>query len=290
MNKVRYGRADKTAKPEAKEDMGMRAKYDRMKKGCDCQDGSKGSCKCNKKDMGSMKKSPYADGCGYKEDSLASELNEVLTGVKMDGMGVKKFSKPEEEDETERDDLKCGKGSISKGEKCTKGTATEAQSRSERPSIRRGIATGAKYGALVKGIAGAAAGAQLGSMTGIKGAGVLTGALGALGGAVKGAVVGGAIGGGVNAVRRGSYKGAGSQTPKKETNPYKITKGLEKGTTEQLVSHKQQLINQLVKSYGKPITNQTQLAAFDKWAAKKPVQKEINEVNTILEARNKTRR
>jgi len=96
MNKVRYGRADKTAKPEAKEDMGMRAKYDRMKKGCDCQDGSKGSCKCNKKDMGSMKKSPYADGCGYKEDTLASDLNEVLTGVKMDGMGVKKFSEPEE--------------------------------------------------------------------------------------------------------------------------------------------------------------------------------------------------
>jgi len=109
MNKVRYGRADKTAKPEAKEDMGMRAKYDRMKKGCDCQDGSKGSCKCNKKDMGSMKKSPYADGCGYKEDSLASELNAVLTGVKMDGMGVKKFSKPEEDD---RDDKKCGKSEI----------------------------------------------------------------------------------------------------------------------------------------------------------------------------------
>jgi hypothetical protein len=77
--------AAKTAKPRKKEDG--------MKKGCDCQDGSKGSCKCGKKDTG-MKKSPYADGCGYKEDSFARELNAVL-----DSMSIEKISDPEPDDD-----------------------------------------------------------------------------------------------------------------------------------------------------------------------------------------------
>jgi hypothetical protein len=85
--------AAKTAKPEKKDDMGMRSKYDKMKKGCDCKDGDKGSCKCGKKDMG-MKKSPYADGCGYKEDAFARELNAVL-----DSMSVEKISDPEPDDD-----------------------------------------------------------------------------------------------------------------------------------------------------------------------------------------------
>jgi len=122
--------AAKTAKPEEKKDMGMRAKYDKMKKGCDCQDGNKGSCKCSKKDMG-MKKSPYADGCGYKEDAFARELDAVLTGMKADSMEVEKISSPgpDEEGEEERDDKKCGASGIADNKKCTKGTAGAGKSK-----------------------------------------------------------------------------------------------------------------------------------------------------------------
>jgi hypothetical protein len=73
-----FNAAAKTNEPEEKEDLGMSRKYDKMKKSCDCKNGDKESCKCSKKDMGRMKKSPYADGCGYKEDAFARELNAVI--------------------------------------------------------------------------------------------------------------------------------------------------------------------------------------------------------------------
>jgi hypothetical protein len=126
--------AAKTAKPEEKEDMGMRSKYDKMKKGCDCRDGDKGSCKCSKKDMGGMKKSPYADGCGYKEDAFARELDAVIAGVKADSMDVKKISVPgpDDDEEEERDDKKCGASGIADNKKCTKGAGGEGRSVAEQ--------------------------------------------------------------------------------------------------------------------------------------------------------------
>lgn len=68
-----FEEAAKTAKPKQKKDTGMRTKYDKVKK----------SCACSNKDKG-MKKSPYADGCGYKEDSLAQEFEAILGGLKPD--------------------------------------------------------------------------------------------------------------------------------------------------------------------------------------------------------------
>jgi hypothetical protein len=104
-----FKQAAKTAKPEEKKDMGM-------KKGCDCTDGTKGKCSCGKKD-GGMKKSPYADGCGYMKDSVAADFNAVL-----DSMGVEKISKGEEEPDDDRDDKKCGASGIADNKKCNKGT------------------------------------------------------------------------------------------------------------------------------------------------------------------------
>lgn len=113
--------AAKTAKPEEKEDMGMRAKYDKMKKSCSCKDGNKGSCECSKEGM--KKKSPYADGCGYKEDAFARELEAVL-----DSMGVEKISDPEpDEDDDDRDDKKCGASGIAENKKCKKGSGATAK-------------------------------------------------------------------------------------------------------------------------------------------------------------------
>lgn len=109
-----FKQAAKTAKPEEKKDMGM-------KKGCDCTDGAKGKCSCGKKD-GGMKKSPYADGCGYMKDSVAADFNAVL-----DSMGVEKISKGEEEPDDDRDDKKCGASGIADNKKCTKGTGAAAK-------------------------------------------------------------------------------------------------------------------------------------------------------------------
>jgi hypothetical protein len=205
--------AAKTVKPEEKEDMGMRSKYDKMKKGCDCKDGSKGSCKCSKKDMGGMKKSPYADGCGYKEDAFARELDAVISGVKLDGMGVKKLSKPGPDDEDDRDDKKCGASGIADNKKCTKGAGAQAP-RSAQGSIRRRALQGVKLGAKIGGGIGAVQGAALGSrFGGPAGAavGALTGgASGALGGALQGGVVGGIVG----AVEKGTNRRANKPAPR----------------------------------------------------------------------------
>lgn len=106
-------------------------------------------------------------------------------------------------DAAERLDLKCGKGSISKGEKCTKGAATAVE---KQPiSIRKGMKLGAKIG----GGLGAAQGAMLGgAMMGGPGGALAGAAIGAASGALQGAV----IGGGVQAVRKvGAAYGRGRE-------------------------------------------------------------------------------
>lgn len=90
-------------------------------------------------------------------------------------------------DAAERLDLKCGKGSISKGEKCTKGAATAVE---KQPiSIRKGVKAGAQIGGGLGAAQGAIGGALLG---GPKGA-LAGAAIGALGGALQGAVIGGGV-------------------------------------------------------------------------------------------------
>jgi hypothetical protein len=90
-------------------------------------------------------------------------------------------------DAAERLDLKCGKGSISKGEKCTKGAATAVE---KQPiSIRKGVKAGAQIGGGLGAAQGAIGGAMLG---GPKGA-LAGAAIGALGGALQGAVIGGGV-------------------------------------------------------------------------------------------------
>ena len=159
-------------------------------------------CSCGRR------KSKCDGSCGKKMDrNDALSPQEYLAACELGIQGRPRPYIRARLDATERLDLKCGKGAISPGEKCTKGAATKAQGpsrKSVRPSIRRGIGKGAKYGAVINGIAGAAQGAFLGSMGGPGGA--VAGAV--IGGAVNaatGAVLGGAIGGGVNAVRRSSY-------------------------------------------------------------------------------------
>jgi gas vesicle protein len=132
-----FKKAAKTAKPEEKEDMGM-------KKGCDCTDGAKGKCSCGKKD-GGMKKSPYADGCGYMKDSVAAEFNAVL-----DSMGVEKLSKGEEApDDDDRDDKKCGKSGIAENKKCTKGTAQVSSKKHKGSGIGKAMLAGALVGGAI---------------------------------------------------------------------------------------------------------------------------------------------
>jgi uncharacterized protein YcfJ len=90
-------------------------------------------------------------------------------------------------DAAERLDLKCGKGAISKGEKCSKGAATAVE---KQPiSIRKGVKAGAQIGGGLGAAQGAIGGAMLG---GPKGA-LAGAAIGALGGALKGAVIGGGV-------------------------------------------------------------------------------------------------
>ena len=68
------------------------------------------------------------------------------------------------------------------------------------------------------------------------------------------------------------------------------TRDLEKGTTEQLVAHREILQRELERKYAKPIWNMKQYNDYLKWSAKRPEQAEIDAVNKILGARNKARR
>tara|TARA_R110000772_G_scaffold168841_1_gene280598 strand:+ start:1641 stop:2567 length:927 start_codon:yes stop_codon:yes gene_type:complete len=91
-------------------------------------------------------------------------------------------------DAAERLDLKCGKGSISKGEKCSKGAATAVE---KQPiSIRKGLKVGAKIGGGLGAVQGAALG---GALMGGPGGALAGAAIGAASGALQGAVIGGGV-------------------------------------------------------------------------------------------------
>jgi hypothetical protein len=108
-----------------------------------------------------------------------------------------------------RQDLKCGNGSISKGEKCRKGNSGSLARGQENPiSIRRGAATGLKYGAIAGTVIGGLAGAATGHMVGggKLGSTLGWGAAGALDGALGSGIKGAAIGAGVNAVRKATWR------------------------------------------------------------------------------------
>ena len=98
-------------------------------------------------------------------------------------------------DAAERLDLKCGKGSISEGEKCTKGPATKADPNAAY-SVKGQAKAGAKSGAIKGALMGAAGGFIAGALTGKPGAGLAQAAAGAGAGALYGATAGAARGAG----------------------------------------------------------------------------------------------
>lgn len=112
-----------------------------------------------------------------------------------------------------REDVKCGNGAISKGEKCTKGVGGRS------PSIGRGAAKGAKWGAIINGGAGAALGMATG---GIPAAAVL-GATNV----ASGALIGAGIGGGINAARKIGHA-AGNNIQRNRATNVKIQSSMAK--------------------------------------------------------------
>lgn len=172
---------------------------------------------------------------------------------------------------TQRFDLKCGNGAISAGEKCHKGTASRGRTAAK-------VALGAGIGAVALGAPSFALGHRSGHLThGSKSNPGMSGGLAnAAVPAAVGAIAGGALTAGALALRSRNKKPSVSQ-------------GLEKGTTKQLVAHRQALTDELISKYGKPIRNQRELSAFDKWAAKQPLQAEIEAVNSILLERHRSR-
>lgn len=107
-------------------------------------------------------------------------------------------------DAAERLDLKCGRGAIRQGQKCSKGTASAAQGNPH--SILRSAGQGAKIGGGILGGIGALQGAAIGAALGGPG-GAIGGALGgAASGFIQGAVLGGAAGAGVGAIQKATWR------------------------------------------------------------------------------------
>ena len=142
--------------------------------GCSGKKGGKceGSCGSMKKDRADAALTPheYLNAC----DLGVQERSRSYIRARLDA--------------AERLDLKCGKGSISKGEKCSKGAATAPEN--APISIRKGV----KLGAQIGGGLGAAQGAMLGgAMMGGPGGALAGAAIGAASGALQGAVIGGGV-------------------------------------------------------------------------------------------------
>lgn len=113
---------------------------------------------------------------------------------------------------TVRNDLKCGKGSISKGEKCHVGPATEAQNRvvnqagiraKDKYSFKKQQKAWGKRGAAAFGVGGAILGASHGMQKG--------GVKGAVAGAVLGGLAGAAAGKAAG-YAEGTLRAAGNRT------------------------------------------------------------------------------
>lgn len=186
--------------------------------GCGGSKGKKGGCSCSGKKDGGMggpgelyapatasvrQKNARDSSCGTRRgDSLT--VHEYLAacdlGIQNQPTGYIRARL----DATERLDLKCGKGAIRQGQKCSKGAATAVE---KNPySIRRSTGRGALIGAGALGGIGALQGAALGAAVGGPG-GALGGAVGgALSGALTGGVLGGAAGAGIGAAQKVSWR------------------------------------------------------------------------------------
>lgn len=147
-SRKRSTKGAKNTKP-AKDGMGMKKPMDGGMYGKKPMDGDKGMKKememdmCGKKPMdaecgcGKKKGRKYDGDCGYKRkrsDSLTPQ--EYLTACEM---GIQDRSatyiRARLDAAEARNDLKCGKGAISEGEKCTKGPATKV--RPKKPSDKQ---------------------------------------------------------------------------------------------------------------------------------------------------------
>lgn len=188
-------------------------------------------------------------------------------------------------------DLKCGKGAISKGEKCTKGATTEAVS--NRPSIRSGARTGFKWGAGVGAVTGIASGALAARSLGMSApAAIGLTTMAGMEGALKGGLLGAGVGAGVNAVRKMNYKEPdtvsihSSKLPKiSRVHTVTSTRFLKTGTKEQLLTHRELLIGDMLTRYGKPINSPEDERKFKAWAKGRSELKEIRSINKILNSR-----
>ena len=168
------------------------------------------SCGCG---GGKGKKCSCDGGCGsYKKMDSALTPHEYLAAC---DIGIQDRSRQyirARLDATERLDLKCGNGSISQGEKCTKGTASNAPDKvvnqagvqeKDKYSFKKQQSAWRKHGAIAGATAGAVGGALLGaSRGGIKGA-LVNAALGGLAGGAFGAAAGQA---------EGTLRAAGNRT------------------------------------------------------------------------------
>lgn len=181
--------------------------------GCGC--GGKKGATCDGNCGSSMKK---------RSDALTPQ--EYLAACDLGIQGRSRSYIRARLDAAERMDLKCGRGSISKGEKCSKGAATEVRAYNQRvkntnpllkggildpeiagatrgQTVRRTAVRGAKIGATTGAIYGAGVGGMFG---GIPGA-----ALGGTAGAALGAAQGAAMGATVGAFKKKRPKGTGNE-------------------------------------------------------------------------------
>lgn len=191
-----------------------------------------GDCGC----MSKGRKGTCDGSCGKKMDrNDALTPQEYLAACELGIQGRSRAYIRARLDAAERLDLKCGKGSISEGEKCTKGTAQKVQSNkaSVGQRVKAGASllaigagtvgqaafTGAAFGAGLSGNAKAAgrytqAAAGFGALkgAGLAGVGAKKAAREELAGAASGALVGSLLSGdlekGARAVGRAAREGA----------------------------------------------------------------------------------
>ena len=160
-------------------------------------DAECGTCKSGKPCSCKAKKDGGCGGYGKRGDALTPQ--EYLSAC---DLGIQDRSRPyirARLDSAARLDLKCGAGSISEGEKCSKGSAQKVK---DPLSVRKGIKTGAKWGSRINGGLGVLQGAAVGGAAGGPGGAVLGALVGGAGGYIGGAVQGGVIGGAINAGRK----------------------------------------------------------------------------------------
>jgi hypothetical protein len=168
---------------------------------CGCGGGKAKKCTCDGGCGGYAKKMDRSDALTPQEYLAACDLG--IQGRSRSYIRARL-------DAAERLDLKCGNGSISQGEKCHKGAATQMQGRS------RITLTGRETGLLSRerikreGYYGARLGGNpFGRRSQAKRYGAVNAGLGAVAGGVVGALVGGKKGAALGAALGGAYGAAG---------------------------------------------------------------------------------